>query len=369
MPQYKYPVAKGTKWMAKFNYTEPKSGSIKTEYKRGFDSKREAKQYEEDFLERIFLESQPKPEVLIRTFGDVFQEYLMSHKREDIKDSTLGTKFNIFTRHIFPYFEDMPIDEITDDDIANWQTTIKAVKKPNGKPFSDSYLRTIQSQFNSIINYAQSKGYLKQNPLADIKNMGIKDKRVVFWSPEEYEKFAYYAMNYPDYYYAYEILYWCGLRQGEMFALTLDDVDLDASVIHVTKTYHRVNGEDVITTPKTPSSVRKVSMPAFLCDEIKEYIAMLYEPVGGQRLFSTLTKSNITKNFHSLIEEAGLKHITVHGLRHSHVSLLISKKYDIFEVSKRIGHKSIKTTQDIYGHLFDDVQKTIADDLDKLRRG
>ena len=71
----------------------------------------------------------------------------------------------------------------------------------------------------------------------------------------------------------------------------------------------------------------------------------------------------------SLITEAGLKCITVHGLRHSHVSLLISKKYDIFEVSKRIGHKSIKTTQDIYGHLFDDVQKSIANDLDKLRRG
>ena len=191
MPQYKYPVTKGTKWMAKFNYTDPKTGAIKTEYKRGFDSKRDAKQYEEDFLERIFIESQPKPEVIVRTFGDVFQEYLMSHKREDIKDSTLGTKFNIFTRHIFPYFETMPIDEITDDDIANWQTTIKSIKKPNGKPFSDSYLSTIQSQFNSIINYAHSKGYLKWNPLADIKNMGVKDKRVVFWSPEEYEKFAY----------------------------------------------------------------------------------------------------------------------------------------------------------------------------------
>ena len=369
MPQYKYPVTKGVKWMAKFNYTDPKTGAIKTEYKRGFESKRDAKQYEECFLERIFIESQPKPEVVIKTFGDVFQEYLMSHKREDIKDSTLGTKFNIFTRHIFPYFETMPIDEITDDDIANWQTTIRGLQKPNGKPFSDSYLRTIQSQFNSIINYANSKGYLKWNPLADIKNMGIKDKRVVFWSPEEYEKFAYYAMNYPDYYYAYEVLYWCGLRQGEMFALTLDDVDLDESVIHVTKTYHRVNGQDVITTPKTPSSVRKVSMPAFLCDEIREYISMLYEPTGSQRLFANLNKSNITKNFHSLITEAGLKRITVHGLRHSHVSLLISKKYDIFEVSKRIGHKSIKTTQDIYGHLFDDVQTSIANDLDKLRRG
>lgn len=149
-------------------------------------------------------------------------------------------------------------------------------------------------------------------------------------------------MNYPEYYYAYEILYWCGLRQGEMFALTMDDVDLDERVIHVTKTYHRVNKQDVITTPKTPSSIRKVNMPAFLCDELSEYIAMLHEPSGDQRLFFALNKSNLTQNFHSLITEAGLKRITVHGLIHSHVSLLISKKYDIFEVSKRIGHKSVK---------------------------
>ena len=109
------------------------------------------------------------------------------------------------------------------------------------------------------------------------------------------------------------------------------------------------------------------SMPAFLCDELREYIDMLYFPAPDQRIF-TITKSKLTNRFHKLSEEAGLRRITVHGLRHSHVSLLISKKYDIFEVSKRIGHKSIKTTQDIYGHLFDEVQKTIANDLDSLRR-
>ena len=95
---------------------------------------------------------------------------------------------------------------------------------------------------------------------------------------------------------------------------------------------------------------------------------MLYEPARDQRIF-VFSKTALMRNFHSLSEKAGLKRITIHGLRHSHVSLLISKKYDIFEVSKRIGHKSIKTTQDIYGHLFDDVQKTIANDLDRLRRG
>lgn len=367
MPQYKYQVKKGIKWMAKFNYIDPKTGKSETEYKRGFDTKREAKDYEETFLEKLEEDSGENEPLYERTFGDVFQEYLMSHKREDIKESTLETKFNVFEKHIFPTFKEKLIAEITDDDIAEWQMKIKGVVMPNGKHFSDSFLRTIQSQFNSIINYAYSKGYLQQNPLADIKNMGIKDKRVEFWSSDEYEKFAYCAMKLPQYYYAYEVLYWCGLREGEMLALTLRDIDLSQGVINVNKTYQRLKGKDVISTPKTPSSVRKVSMPAFLCDELKEYIDMLYEPQADQRIFM-ITKSNLTKNFHNLSREAGLKRITVHGLRHSHVSLLINKKYDIFEVSKRIGHKSIKTTQDIYGHLFDEVQRTIANDLDSIRR-
>ena len=220
MPQYKYPVKNGIKWMAKFNYTDSKSGKAKTEYKRGFASKREAKKYEEDFIENLIMPEETEIEP-IRTFGEVFQEYLMSHKRADIKESTLETKFNIFNKHIFPTFEEKQVDTITDDDIANWQNEIKSVVQPNGKHFSESYLRTIQSQFNSIINYALNKGYMKSNPLVDIKNMGIKDKRVEFWTPEEYEKFAYYAMEYSQYYYAYEVLYWCGLRIGELLALSL----------------------------------------------------------------------------------------------------------------------------------------------------
>ena len=368
MPQYRYPVKKGVKWLCKFSYIDPKTGDSKTEYKRGFDSKRDAKTYEEDFLERIAAESEEYEEELVRTFGSVFEEYLASHKHEDIKCSSLDTKFGIFNKHIFPTFEDRPIDEITDDDIADWQTALKSHRMPNGKPFSESYLRTIQSQFNSIINYAHSKGYLKCNPLADIKNMGVKDKRVEFWSSEEYERFAYCAMNYPECYYAYEVLYWCGLREGEMLALTTQDIDLRQGIIHVTKTYHRRQGQDIISTPKTPTSVRRVSMPAFLCDELREYLDTLYEPEQDQRIFM-IPKSTLTRVFHTAANEAGLKRITIHGLRHSHVSLLIKNKYDIFEVSKRIGHKSVKTTQDIYGHLFDDVQKSISNDLDRLRRG
>ena len=329
MPQYKYPVKNGVKWMAKFNYTDPKSGKAKTEYKRGFASKREAKKYEEDFMENLITPEEKEIEP-IRTFGEVFQEYLMSHKRADIKESTLETKFNIFNKHIFPTFEEKQVDTITDDDIANWQNEIKSVVQPNGKHFSESYLRTIQSQFNSIINYALNKGYMKSNPLVDIKNMGIKDKRVEFWTPEEYEKFAYYAMEYPQYYYAYEVLYWCGLRIGELLALTLSDIAFEDGIISVTKTYNHLSGREIISTPKTPSSVRKVSMPAFLVDELKEYIGLLYEPKEDQRIFQ-ISKSKISSNFHKLSNQAGLKRITIHGLRHPYVKPTTKKFITFFE--------------------------------------
>jgi len=372
MGQYKYQTkSQGAKWMAKFRYLDRETGQYIIEYRRGFDTKRDAKQYEEDFLDRVARGGAEwnKDEITkkSRTFYMVYKEYLASHKREDMKISTLKTKRNIFIHQIFPYFKDAIIAKITDDDIAKWQVKLKEFKNENGVGYSESYLRTIQTQFNSIINYANSKGYLNANPLADIKNMGVKGKRIEFWTMEEYEKFAEVAMDHPETYYCFEVLYWCGLREGEMLALTLRDIDFDNRIINISKTYARIEGEDIITLPKTESSVRKVSIPEFLCDELKEYIATLYEPDLDQRIF-TVNKTTLIHRFHNASEAAGLKRITIHGLRHSHVSLLISKKYDIFEVSKRIGHKSVKTTQDTYGHLFDEVQKTIANDLDELRR-
>ena len=106
------------------------------------------------------------------------------------------------------------------------------------------------------------------------------------------------------------------------------------------KTFSQHHGKDIVSTPKTESSVRKVSIPDFLCDELKEYLALLYNNDPDERIFKC-TKSTLTKHFRNYTELAGLKPITIHGLRHSHVSLLISKRYDIFEVSKRIGHKSV----------------------------
>ena len=371
MGQYKYNVANGIKWLVKFSYEDPATGKTQIEYKRGFLTKREAKQYEEDFIEGLkqpdVQDVQQKPRYR-PTVEEIYMEYLLSHKREDMKESSRSTKESIFNEHIFPYFgHDTPIDTITADMIAEWQAKKKSEVQPNGKLFSKSYLRTMQSQFNSIINYAHNKGYIDKNPLVDIKNMGEKGKRMEFWTTEEYEQFALAAMKYPYYYYAYEVLYWCGLRKGEMLALTPADIDWTNQSISVNKTYSRVKGKDIITQPKTKDSTRVVIMPDFLAEELKEYLAMIYELKDNERMFPILG-SSLNRMFYNISKEANLKHIPLHGLRHSHVSLLIKMKCDIFEVSKRIGHKSVLITQDTYGHLFDEVQKSIASNLNNMRR-
>ena len=66
--------------------------------------------------------------------------------------------------------------------------------------------------------------------------------------------------------------------------MSLSDIDFEGGIISVTKTYNQLSGREIISTPKTPSSVRKVSMPAFLVDELKEYIGLLYEPKEDQRI-------------------------------------------------------------------------------------
>ena len=86
-------------------------------------------------------------------------------------------------------------------------------------------------------------------------------------------------------YYAFEILYWCGIREGELLALTPADFDFEKKTLRINKSYQRLQGKDVITTPKTKKSNRVIQMPDFLCDEIQDYFKQLYGLESDSRIF------------------------------------------------------------------------------------
>ena len=162
-------------------------------------------------------------------------------------------------------------------------------------------------------------------------------------------------------YHAFEMLYWCGLRLGELLALTASDFDFAKETVSITKSYQRFRRRDVITEPKTPKSKRVINMPKFLCDEMREYIKRL----ASDRLFP-ITKSYMHHEMNRGSKISDVKRIRIHDLRHSHVSLLIEMGFSALAIADRVGHESIDTIY-TYAHLFPTKQAEMAHRLNTER--
>ena len=188
---------------------------------------------------------------------------------------------------------------------------------------------------------------------------------MLFWTKEEYQKFAYAMMDKPLSYYAFEMLYWCGIREGELLALTPADFDFEKATVKISKSYQRLHGEDVITSPKTKKSNRTIKMPKFLCDEIQDYLGMFYGIKKKDRIF-TVTKSYLHHEMDRGAKEAGVKRIRIHDLRHSHISLLIDMGFSAVAIADRVGHESIEITYR-YAHLFPSKQNEMVEKLELER--
>ena len=190
-------------------------------------------------------------------------------------------------------------------------------------------------------------------------------KEMNFWTKEEYLKFSEAMMDKPRSYYAFEMLYWCGIRSGELLALTPADFDFEKQTVMISKTYHRSKGRDIITSPKTKKSNRTIKMPPFLCEEIQEYIKMLYDIQQDERMF-TVTKSYLNHEMERGAKQAGVKKIRVHDIRHSAVSLLINMGLSVLAIGERMGYEAEKITYR-YAHLFPTVQTQMAEKLEMER--
>lgn len=108
------------------------------------------------------------------------------------------------------------------------------------------------------------------------------------------------------------------MRIGELLALTYDDIDLEKRIVSISKSYQRIKGKDMITPPKIPKSNRKVNIPPFFAEELKEYCNLLYGITANERMFR-FTKSYMEHEIVQGIKETGVKRIRLHDLRHPYV--------------------------------------------------
>ena len=351
MSVYKNPDS-GT-WYSICRFTDWK-GVRKQKCRRGFTTKREALEWEREFL----MQRQADVDM---TFGSFVQLYEKDIKPK-LKLNTWLTKESIILKKILPYFKDRKLSEITAKDIMDWQNEIRSLTDSKGKSYSTTYLKTVHNQFSCIFNHAIKYYGLQINPAARAGNMGSEEKKeMLFWTKGEYLKFIDAMMDKPLSYYAFEMLYWCGIREGELLALTSSDFDFVGSSVAINKSYQRLNGQDIITTPKTKKSNRVIKMPQFLCEEMQEYIKMFYSAGKSDRIFP-VSKHYLKHEMERGSKETGVKRIRIHDIRHSHVSLLIDMGFTALAIADRIGHESIDITYR-YAHLFPTRQTEMAEKL------
>ena len=343
------------KWDIQYRYTDWKGESKKTT-KRGFNTKKEA----EEWLAHFLVLQASSPSIHFKDFWEIYKEDMSKR----LKESTMENKENLVKTKLLPYFGELPLNEITAVTVRKWQGEMME------KGYKPTYLKTINNQLSAIMNYAVTFYDLKTNPCKRAGTMGKShaDERP-FWTLEEFNSFLDAVSDKYEAWMGFQIMFWTGMRVGECLALKIEDIDFDNGTIRVDESYSRIKRKDVISSPKTDSSIRFVTIHEELLQTLHEYVASIYRARPSSRLFPEKTKRFFEHEMDRGIEKSGVKRITVHCLRHSHASLLLKLGYNPLEIAKRLGHKRVTTTIETYCHPSMDAQYKIAEALGKVNKG
>lgn len=294
----------GKTWRCQFYY-EDWQGVRHKKNKRGFKTKAEAEEWERNFRQ------QQRKDLDINF--ENFVEIYFADVENRLRESTIKNKRYVFDLKVTPYFKKKKMCEIKTSDIRAWQNEL--IKQG----YAPTYLKSINNQLAALFNYAVRYYDLNDNPCRKAGSIGkSKADDMEFWTKQEFKQFLSSMDKKPDARMAFMLLYWTGMRIGELLALTYEDIDLEKRIISISKSYQRLDGKDVITPPKTPKSNRKITIPPFLVEELKEYCSHLYGIMPNERMFR-FTKSYMEHEIVRGIKETGVKRIRIHDLRHPYV--------------------------------------------------
>lgn len=345
------PVYKDNKtgtFYAKFYYQDY-TGQRKQKLKRGFKLQREAKEWERQFLER----QQGTPSMTFQSLYDIYIED-MSHR---LRKTTLDGKKNVFKNRILPYFKDKPVNEITPADIRTWQNQQIAAG------YSAGYLCRVDSALTTLFNYAMNYYNLPSNPCTRAGHIGKHTRSLNFWTVNQYNQFMA-SLDNDRARMAIELLFYGGMRVGELLAITGKDINFEHGIINIDKTINTDSEGAHISPPKTENGIRVIYMPKAVMNDLRGYIDKLYGYQDDERIFD-FSRSLIRNAMVQYCKVSGVPFIRIHDLRHSHVSLLIELGFTVQLIAERIGD-TVQMVLSTYGHLYPSKHQEVADKLDNI---
>jgi integrase len=280
------------------------------------------------------------------------------------KTATVDTYEGHLRNHIFPVFGKSGLAAIRPTMVQQWVKELQSVKG-----LAPATIETIYIIFASIMREAVRDGYIRKTPCDDITLPETHRTLVRLLSPAQVRALAdAMPCRYSPLVLLGDV---AGLRQGEAFGLALDRIDLATEMITVNQQVVIVDRRPVLAPPKTSASLRDVPMSPFLRDALLDH-ARQFSLDGDAVLCRTSRGTLFRRDYYNreiwkpALAVAGLlPDTTFHDLRHTFASTALAQGVPISEVSRWLGHKSITTTVDLYGHLVPEASGRARDALDR----
>ncbi|MGM0110295.1 tyrosine-type recombinase/integrase [Enterococcus sp. DIV0187] len=307
-------------------------------------------------------------------FKTYYEKYFFPWYKLGTAEKTYAKTDNALSRAV-KFFGEMRVENIRPIHIQDFQQYLATecfVVGKNGvkRNLSNNYIKQIFNKLRVVFQRAKVLEIIEESPVDSIGKLRTDKPDVQFWTYEEFLKV--YQTNYMcDFYEGFykrmmRFTFVTGLRCEELLALQWGDFDFKQKVCNINKSiYIRTRTDFVFAEPKSKSSVRSVSIDDQTILDLKKWQLEQKKAGDIDFVFSYDGLPPSPKTFlnrlQKLAEVAGVKRIHIHGLRHSHVAFLIEHNKNIYGISKRLGHSSVKTTLDKYGHLYPDSDKKIAE--------
>lgn len=346
---------------------DPVSGKERRTTRRGFKTMKEAKQAERNLLldveENGFCSVSEK-----QTFEAVARLWLESYQTT-VKPTTYQNTKSYLEILVKDYFNNTLIDDLTV--LKLQKITIELSKR---------YLNyTIHlSVINRVLKYAVLLDIIKTNPLDKVIRPKQQEKRETkkAFTKDELTEFLTLAEKHasPVLFVAWRTLAYTGLRRGELLALEWSDIDFENRTLRVERTLVRISGQLSTQSPKTKKSRRKITLDPRTIEILKNWRLkqkkILFKNGAGKSelVFSNssggyLMESRLRDELRKFLKRYDLPIISVHGLRHTHASILFEAGIEAKQIADRLGHSRIQTTLDMYTHINDNQRYEVTDRL------
>lgn len=304
------------------------------------------------------------------TFGEWAEKYL--EQKLNIGRRTKDRYEESLKNHLLPAFRNIPLGSITSEDVQEWVVALAQNEYVPGKTYSAETIRSHYSLFAAIMKKAVSRGLIGKSPCVDIELPRVFRNERRFLTATEV---ATLVDAMPPLYKTLVITgAYLGLRWQELAGLRRNVVSLDGKVpsLRVISTIERSNGRyQVKEYGKSAAARRTLKMPAWVAESLTWHTrAFPHEewvfpaPAGGFLRYDNFRN----RVWSGATIAAGLAPFDFHELRHTAAALMVAEGANALQIKRRMGHEDVRTTFNIYGHLFEDDEDALVERLDRRAR-